>query len=144
MLGSSGWGAGWSSPFAAWFTAAVVAATSATTLSGVGVIGGLALPLLGYLPGPAACLASNRRTLGLMTAERLADELAPPAPVEFVSTSVGEIAVRRTPVRGDGPHEPAVLVHGLGGNSLNWVDLADGLRRPVGLRVAGPARFRGD
>ena len=27
----------------------------------------------------------------------------------------------------DGPHEPAVLVHGLGGNSLNWVDLADGL-----------------
>ena len=35
--------------------------------------------------------------------------------------------MRRTPVRGDGPHEPAVLVHGLGGNSLNWVDLAEGL-----------------
>ena len=51
--------------------------------------------------------------------------LPSPAPVEFLSTSVGEIAVRRTPVRGSGPHEPAVLVHGLGGNSLNWVDLAE-------------------
>ena len=62
-----------------------------------------------------------------MTAERVVEDLAAPAPVEFVSTSVGPIAVRRTPVRGDGPHEPAVLVHGLGGNALNWVDLADGL-----------------
>lgn len=55
------------------------------------------------------------------------EPLTPPAPVEFVTTGVGEIAVRRTPVRGAGPHEPAVLVHGLGGNALNWVDLADGL-----------------
>ena len=47
--------------------------------------------------------------------------------MELVATAVGEIAVRRTPVRGAGPHEPAVLVHGLGGNSLNWVDLAEGL-----------------
>jgi pimeloyl-ACP methyl ester carboxylesterase len=53
--------------------------------------------------------------------------LPAPAPVEMLTTSVGEIAVRRTPTRGDGPHEPAVLVHGLGGNSLNWVDLAEGL-----------------
>ncbi len=50
-----------------------------------------------------------------------------PAPVELVETEVGQIAVRRTPVRGDGPHEPAVLVHGLGGNALNWVDFAEEL-----------------
>ena len=55
------------------------------------------------------------------------EPLPAPAPVEMLETAVGEIAVRRTPVRGDGPHEPAVMVHGLGGNSLNWVDLADGL-----------------
>ena len=48
-----------------------------------------------------------------------------PAPVQFVATPVGPVAVRRTPTRGEGPHEPAVMVHGLGGNSLNWVDLAD-------------------
>jgi pimeloyl-ACP methyl ester carboxylesterase len=50
-----------------------------------------------------------------------------PAPVQMVATAVGEVAVRRTPVRGDGPHEPAVFVHGLGGNALNWVDLAEAL-----------------
>ena len=53
--------------------------------------------------------------------------LPPPPPVEMVSTSAGEIAVRRTPVRGPGPHEPAVFVHGLGGNATNWVDLAHAL-----------------
>ena len=67
-------------------------------------------------------------TAGTHRGVRSHDEPLPaPAPVEFVETSVGEIAVRRTPVRGDGPHEPAVLVHGLGGNSLNWVDLTEGL-----------------
>ena len=55
------------------------------------------------------------------------DELPDPAPVQYVATAVGDIAVRRTPVRGPGPHEPAVMVHGLGGNALNWVDLADAL-----------------
>lgn len=53
--------------------------------------------------------------------------LAPPPPAETIATGVGPVSVRRTPVRGDGPHEPAVLVHGLGGNALNWVDLADDL-----------------
>jgi pimeloyl-ACP methyl ester carboxylesterase len=48
-----------------------------------------------------------------------------PAPVEAIATAAGEVAVRRTPVRGEGPHEPALFVHGLGGNSLNWVDLAE-------------------
>lgn len=50
-----------------------------------------------------------------------------PAPVEQVATAVGEVAVRRTPTRGPGPHEPAILIHGLEGNALNWVDLADAL-----------------
>ena len=50
--------------------------------------------------------------------------------------------MRRTPLRGSGPHEPAVLVHGLGGNSLNWVDLADGTGRPARLRVGRPPRVR--
>lgn len=53
--------------------------------------------------------------------------LAAPADVAKIETRVGTIAVRRTPTRGAGPHEPAILVHGLGGNSLNWVDLADEL-----------------
>ncbi len=41
-----------------------------------------------------------------------------------MATQVGPIAIRRTPTRGDGPHEPAILVHGLAGNAMNWVDLA--------------------
>ncbi len=53
--------------------------------------------------------------------------LAAPADVELIDTPVGQIAVRRTATRGPGPHEPAVLVHGLGGNALNWVDLAEAL-----------------
>jgi pimeloyl-ACP methyl ester carboxylesterase len=50
-----------------------------------------------------------------------------PAPVQSIETSVGQVAIRRTPTRGGGAHEPAVLVHGLGGNALNWVDLAEEL-----------------
>lgn len=53
--------------------------------------------------------------------------LPPHPPVEMVSTSLGPVAVRRTPVSGEGPHEPAVLVHGLGGSSRDWVDLGYGL-----------------
>jgi pimeloyl-ACP methyl ester carboxylesterase len=49
--------------------------------------------------------------------------LPPPPPVSFVESSAGPIAYRRTPTTGDGPHEPAVFVHGLGGNALNWTDL---------------------
>jgi pimeloyl-ACP methyl ester carboxylesterase len=47
--------------------------------------------------------------------------------VEHVDTAVGRIALRRTPKRGEGPREPAILIHGLGGTALNWVDLADSL-----------------
>lgn len=45
----------------------------------------------------------------------------------MVDTRIGPLAVRRTTPRGSGPHEPAVLIHGLGGNSLNWVDLTEAL-----------------
>lgn len=59
-----------------------------------------------------------RRTLLRVTA---LPEPAPPLPI---ATSVGEVAVRRTPSRGGGEHAPAVMVHGLAGSALNWVDLA--------------------
>ncbi|MGB7961827.1 MAG: alpha/beta hydrolase [Propionicimonas sp.] len=50
-----------------------------------------------------------------------------PAPVTFVATPVGELAIRRTPFRGMGTPEPAILIHGLGGNATNWTDLAHAL-----------------
>ncbi len=46
---------------------------------------------------------------------------------QHVTTAVGEVAVRRTPTHGAGPHAPAILVHGLEGSALNWVDLSDAL-----------------
>jgi pimeloyl-ACP methyl ester carboxylesterase len=49
--------------------------------------------------------------------------IPPPPPVAQVQTPTGPIAYRRTPTTGPRPHEPAVLVHGLGGNALNWTDL---------------------
>ncbi len=51
-----------------------------------------------------------------------------PPPVESVRTSLGPVSVRRTAPRG-GPQEPAILIHGLGGSALDWVDLADALAR---------------
>ena len=41
-------------------------------------------------------------------------EVLAASPVEFVETARGLVAVRRTPLRGSGPHERAVLIHGLG------------------------------
>jgi pimeloyl-ACP methyl ester carboxylesterase len=73
------------------------------------------------------------RTLPSMTATTHAHARATPAPrpahpqAEMVSTRLGPVAVRRTPTRGPGPHAPAVMVHGLGGSSRDWVDLADAL-----------------
>jgi pimeloyl-ACP methyl ester carboxylesterase len=49
--------------------------------------------------------------------------LPPPPPVSFVETAAGPIGYRRYPPVGEGAHEPAVYVHGLGGNALNWTDL---------------------
>jgi pimeloyl-ACP methyl ester carboxylesterase len=53
----------------------------------------------------------------------------PPWPGEELSVRDGEVFVRRTPWTGpldgsDGPRERALYVHGLGGASTNWTDLA--------------------
>ena len=48
----------------------------------------------------------------------------PPWPGEVVRVRGAEIFVRRTPGPAEGG-EPAVYVHGLGGSSTNWTDLAD-------------------
>ncbi|MEU2347517.1 alpha/beta hydrolase [Modestobacter sp. NPDC049651] len=73
-----------------------------------------------------------------MTDARLSEEplprpgtLLPPWPGRFVPGGGGEVFVRTTPWRGplegpadDAPHERALYVHGLGGASTNWTDLA--------------------
>jgi pimeloyl-ACP methyl ester carboxylesterase len=50
----------------------------------------------------------------------------PPWPGEQVTVRGGSVFVRRTPWAGpdDGPLERALYVHGLGGASTNWTDLA--------------------
>ena len=56
--------------------------------------------------------------------------LLPPWPGEQLPVRGGEVFVRRTPWTGpvtaaaDAPHERALYVHGLGGASTNWTDLA--------------------
>jgi pimeloyl-ACP methyl ester carboxylesterase len=65
--------------------------------------------------------------------------LVPPWPGEMVPVTAGEVFVRHTPWTGpvgtgdaaatggrpaDAPHERALYVHGLGGASTNWTDLA--------------------
>jgi len=57
------------------------------------------------------------------------ESLLPPWPGEDVAVRDGEVFVRRTPWTGpvdgsDGPRERALYVHGLGGASTNWTDLA--------------------
>ncbi|WP_138758658.1 alpha/beta fold hydrolase [Modestobacter altitudinis] len=75
-----------------------------------------------------------------MTDARLSDALLPrpgalipPWPGAMVPVTGGEVFVRHTPWRGpeahdgdpaDAPHERALYVHGLGGASTNWTDLA--------------------
>jgi pimeloyl-ACP methyl ester carboxylesterase len=51
----------------------------------------------------------------------------PPWPGETVQVRGAELFVRHTPGP-DAGGEPAVYVHGLGGSSTNWTDLADVLR----------------
>ncbi|WP_116452576.1 alpha/beta fold hydrolase [Blastococcus litoris] len=55
--------------------------------------------------------------------------LVPPWPGEHLPVRGGEVFVRSTPWTGpvdgaDGPRERALYVHGLGGASTNWTDLA--------------------
>jgi pimeloyl-ACP methyl ester carboxylesterase len=52
------------------------------------------------------------------------DPSIPPWPGETVRVGGVDVFVRRTPATGAGP-EPALFVHGLGGASTNWTDLAD-------------------
>jgi pimeloyl-ACP methyl ester carboxylesterase len=84
----------------------------------------------------------------------------PPWPGEFLPVRGGQVFVRVTPWRGpvddDGvrddapPHERAVYVHGLGGASTNWTDLAallavrfDGWALDLpGFGRSGPPRTR--
>lgn len=76
------------------------------------------------MPAPAPGSRAARR--GVSEEETMA-EVEPAPPVEFVETGAGRIAVRRTPPRGQGPHEPAVLIHGLGAYAGMWADLAEAL-----------------
>src|SRR6476660_8457303 len=52
------------------------------------------------------------------------DPVLPPWPGRMVRLDGAPVHVRPTPGRGDGPREPALYVHGLGGSALNWTDLA--------------------
>ncbi|MGY1813489.1 alpha/beta fold hydrolase [Blastococcus sp. SYSU D00820] len=76
------------------------------------------------VPAPRAAVPSDTPLPGLDTA-------SPPWPGEQVPVRGGSVFVRRTPWRGpvdgdgDGaPRERALYVHGLGGASTNWTDLA--------------------
>ena len=51
------------------------------------------------------------------------DGLVPPWPGRSVVVDGTRTHLRETPPRSEGA-EPAVFVHGLGGSSLNWTDLA--------------------
>jgi pimeloyl-ACP methyl ester carboxylesterase len=51
------------------------------------------------------------------------DGVIPPWPGTHERVDGTAVYVRRTPARSDAP-EPALYVHGLGGSSLNWTDLA--------------------
>jgi pimeloyl-ACP methyl ester carboxylesterase len=82
--------------------------------------------------GPATPIAPESRSARLSTvALPSADAVPPPWPGEQVAVRGGEVFVRRTPWTGpvDGPREGApreraLYVHGLGGASTNWTDLA--------------------
>jgi pimeloyl-ACP methyl ester carboxylesterase len=83
---------------------------------------------VGYVPGPVVPASPSKTPLPTL------DTLPAPWPGETVAVGDGEIFVRRTPWSGpvdgtdDGPRERALYVHGLGGASTNWTDLAALLR----------------
>ena len=80
-------------------------------------------PLHQAAPPAAAPAISSATPLPALTS------LLPPWPGEDIAVRGGEVFVRFTPWTGpvdgaDGPHERALYVHGLGGASTNWTDLA--------------------
>jgi pimeloyl-ACP methyl ester carboxylesterase len=82
--------------------------------------------------GPATPIDAERRPARLSTAALTSSGTVPPPwPGEQVAVRGGAVCVRRTPWTGpvDGvtagaPRERALYVHGLGGASTNWTDLA--------------------
>ncbi len=76
-------------------------------------------------PAPPAVAPSS--TARLSTADLTVPPTPPPAwPGADVPVTGGAVFVRTTPFAGpaDGPRERALYVHGLGGASTNWTDLA--------------------
>lgn len=65
------------------------------------------------------------------TTAELLDHLPTPWPREDLAVPNGTISLRVAGLAGLGPHEPAVFVHGLGGNATNWTDLMALLRDRV-------------
>jgi pimeloyl-ACP methyl ester carboxylesterase len=59
-----------------------------------------------------------------------------PWPGELVPLSTGDVFVRTAPAQPGA--EPALCVHGLGGNAANWTDLMDRLRQPGALGPDSP------
>ncbi len=85
-------------------------------------------PSSGGAPGvPAGSCATYRPVMrhARLSDSRLPDltRLLPPWPGECVTVDGAEVFLRRTPASSDGA-EPALYVHGLGGASTNWTDLA--------------------
>lgn len=82
------------------------------------------VPQRRYARGLAARALTDAR---LSDAPRPApDPESPPWPGQYVDVAGEQLYVRRTPPGRPGL-EPALLVHGLGGSSLNWTDLAQQL-----------------
>ncbi len=76
---------------------------------------------------PAPPTVSPSSTARLSTADLTVPPTPPPAwPGEDVPVTGGAVFVRATPFAGpaDAPRERALYVHGLGGASTNWTDLA--------------------
>jgi pimeloyl-ACP methyl ester carboxylesterase len=81
--------------------------------------------------GPASEAAPARGAAALPSATPLLPlkSVLPPWPGEQIPVRGGKVFVRSTPWTGpldgsDGPRERALYVHGLGGASTNWTDLA--------------------
>ncbi len=71
--------------------------------------------------------------------------LVPAWPGEAVDLDGANVFVRRTPGRAPGGGEPALYVHGLGGSSQNWTDVAGMLdRRLDGEAIDLPGFGRSD